>query len=520
MLEQQNFNLKLQLYHSNLTKQSQSQQMSYTVDSNVRLNTNLSNFNSNSPRSTSIPIRSNSTVLTAGTQKIADKQYSNVPPDYYDLKAANSESKKKIESLETSVTLLKADLDALSGKQSSGLKSNDNNQLTPPRSNGLSLSYASPDHNSVSQSKSLLVTSNAVIDTFTTAFSSAHQTPDRSATHETNSLSSLIMEQDAQMIQSLNHQLSEYSAKYSKSASVIEYCMEQINGNKAEVSNYKQLVEEQSEQIRTLDYSKKEIAAQLETYKSAHNAQVVQTADILNVKASLEATIIQLNSSLDRLKSENSNLKSQCSEYSKAKTYFSNKCEFMEQRVLQLSSHQSQQRRADIENIRHEIFSRLEVANGLASAKLRTQQKLELDDILECIIEATTHCVNSLPTRSPSNDRSDNDDEDDDDDDSITHVRVVRSSKKDSVTSRRGSPAVSRSVAVRELQKQIEESHIKFKAKESASDASSSYTVNNNLYTNGLVTNRSLPDIQDAAADSSSSGLDATDYRRVIEIYK
>lgn len=531
-LEQQNFNLKLQLYHSNLSKQS-SQQMSHGRDSNIKTSPNQSSSNQNVLHSSAIPIRSNSKLAATGVTK-SPEQYSNVPPDYYDLKAENAESKKKIESLETSVTLLKVDLDALSGKQSSSLKNNDNNQRTPPRTNGRSQSYTSPDHHLASHSAPLLMTPNGTFGTPISAIPNTHQVSNQNLTNESNILSSMIMEKDAEMIQSLNHQLSDYTTKYSKSASVIEYCMEQINGYKVEVSNYKQVIEEQSETINAMEVTKKELTAQLETYKSAHNTQTMQTSTILKEKASLEAAIIQLNSSYDRLKAENNNLKSQCSEYLKSKAYFSTKCEFMEQRVLQLSSQQSQQRKADIENIRHEIFSRLEVTHGISSAKLRSQQKLDLDDILECIVEATIQCAKSPPISAKNNELDCDDDgnEDDGDDDSIAHVRVVKSSKKDvSSSSRRGSPAVSRAEAVSELQNRIE-SNMKFIVKETPTlrRYSNAHPVDSHMYTNGAAavsnrsavhSSRSVSEAPAVVTDSSSSGLDsAADYRRVIEFYK
>ena len=507
-LEQQNFNLKLQLYHSNL-----SQQMSNGRDSNVKVSPNQSGSNQSLLHSSAIPIRLNSKLAATGVTK-SPEQYSNVPPDYYDLKAENAESKKKIESLETSVTLLKVDLDVLSGKQTSSLKNSDNNHHTPPRPNARSSSYTSPDHNLVSHNTPFLMSPNVTFATSISASPATHQATNQSLANESNTLSSLIMEKDAEMIQSLHHQLSDYSSKYSKSASVIEYCMEQINGYKAETSNYKQVIEEQSESIHALEACKKELTSQLETYKSAHNAQTVQTSEILRENASLEATIVQLNSSHDRLKAENNNLKSQCSEYLKAKAHFSTKCEFMEQRVLQLSSQQSQQRKADIENMRHEIFSRLEVTHGISSAKQRSQQKLDLDDILECIVEATIQCANSLPISAKNNELCYDYDNEDGDDDSISHVRVVKSSKKDTTTSsRRSSPAVSRSEAVSELQNRIEESNIKFKVKETPpyTRYHSSYPVRSHVHTNGAAA---------AVTDSSSSGRDTTDYRRVIEAYK
>ena len=402
-LENQNFNLKLQLYHSNVsnrnpyvnslnqgttTSMESNQYPNETSDSNVKFcsqseNGNIPLLHQNTNNSLIHEqydyclVTKNSVGSTTGHKYISPPSY----PSSNKLKSPTYKSPFTTNDVSDSKTNIPTD---------AVISFNTTSLYSPPFH-----SISNNNNNSSSNTNTATSPTSAALRSSSALFSSSSQnnvTPKPAAV----TTADIIKQKDMEILQSLQDQLNDTQQKYKQSQNVVEYCMQQINTFKTEIQNYATQITEKDEVIKKLRESNHQLTYELESYKTVNRNHSATYQELLHQKTNLETSLVHLHSKQESHFQENTRLKTQCNDLMKINQMLTDKCDFVEARVKALSSQQAQTRRVDMQNIRQELLHKLETMSVAAAvSRMKQEQTLEVNDILQCILDVTTDATTS-----------------------------------------------------------------------------------------------------------------------------
>ena len=412
-LENQNFNLKLQLYHSNMSNQKSyssslnqdakmgsNQYQTEINDSNMKFphqsesdyipqihQNTLSNNTSNSilHDKYDYSVLAHTPVSTTGNQYISSSSY----PYSTELQTNN----KLVPTSSSSFTINNTSASNRNTPSNATISFNTTTNSTarysPPFANtNTNTNTTTPSvHKSFPASSSLVSPTSALRSNPTLSSNHNNLTPSVAVTLTT---ADIIKHKDMEIMQSLQDQLNDIHQKYKQSQNVVEYCMQQINTFKTDIHNYKTQVTEKDEKIKQLTELNQQLAYELDSYKTVNRNHNATYQELLQQKTNLETSLVHLHSKQESYGQESTRLQTQYNDAMKINQMLTNKCDFLEARVRALSSQQTQTRRVDMQNMRQELLNKLETMSvATAVSRMRQEQTLDLNDILQCILDVT-----------------------------------------------------------------------------------------------------------------------------------